>query len=464
MRVRLAISFIPAIVLLFSGCKTIQPSAPDYPAARKVYNKELSYVSIPLDIPLKLIEDKINLQFKSILYNDDSYTRPTADNVKIIVMKKRKITVGAVGGELLFTIPLNIWAQGRWDPCSFCPEVEKQTAFDVDVFLRSKVEILKNYQFRLSTSSDGFEWKTQPKISIGPINIPITALIEDVLDEQLQAITREIDRNVNGAIDLRDQVSQVWSLSQEPILIDDSTKTWLTVKPQSLLLAPVTSTKENLQVTLGLESFIETQTGTKPALKAKIPLPDLKQAGKGGQDFAINIQSVLGFKEATAIAKSQMVGQVFTAKKKSVKIEDIEVYGRGDLAYIRLLLSGSVKGELFLYGVPKFNGTTNEFYFENLDYDINTRSVLIKAANWLVGSSFQKMMQEKLRFSFDAEIKSIRSDLEAKLKLFKYKNLITLRGNIRDFSVKDIYVADDHFDIVLNANGRASVILEGADF
>jgi len=119
---------------------------------------------------------------------------------------------------------------------------------------------------------------------------------------------------------------------------------------------------------------------------------------------------------------------------------------------------------LFLFGYPKFDGSNNTLYFDQLDYDINTKSALIKAANWMVGSSIQKQLQNQLVFSFDKEVKEIRKDLESRLKKYSYKKLFTISGVINDFSIKDIYVADDHFDVYLNANGRATLKLDGIDF
>lgn len=456
--------FVLVLLIVWTSCKTVKPEMPSYEPSRKVYTRAISTISIPLEIPLKLIENKINAQFKGVIYDDDSYTRPTVDDVKIRVYQNNHIGVTAVGNELKFTIPLKIWAQGRFDPCSFCPEVEKQTIFDVEVYLRSKVEILKNYQFRMSTASDGFEWKSQPRIAIGPINIPIGRLLESVIDEQLQSVSKEIDKNVNGAFDLRDQVEALWKVAQEPLLLDDSTQTWLRAEPKALLLAPITGDANSLNIILGLETYLETFTGRKPEPPASNPMPDLRLAGRGGQDFSIQIRSELGFDAATSIAKKQLVGQEFHFKKKTIKVEDIEVYGKGDLAYVRLVLSGSLKGELFLSGIPTYNSETNEFSIAQLDYDIHSRSVLVKAASWLLNGTLQKQLQQQMHFSFDQEVSSIRNDLTKRLKSTSYKKVFTVKGNLKAFKVRDIFVADDHFDIVLDANGNAKILLESADF
>ena len=453
-----------SILQLFSACKTIQPEEPHYETSKKQFTRSVSFVNIPLEIPLQVIENKINTQFKGVIYDDDSYTRPTADDIKIRVYQNNRIGVAAVGNELKFSIPLKIWAEGRYDPCTFCPAIEKQTVFDVEVYLRSKVEIMKNFKFQISTISDGFEWKSQPKISIGPINIPITRLLESVIDKQLQEVTKEIDSNVNGLIDLRSHIESLWSLAQEPILLDDTTQTWLKAEPKALLLAPITSNQTALSILLGLETYLETFTGNKPLLKDKKPLPDLRPANRSAQDFSIQIRSELSFEAATAIAKKQLVGQAFHFKKKTIRVDDIQIYGKGDLAYVKVVMSGSLKGALFLSGIPTFNSQTNELSIEQLDYDLQSKNVLVKAGSWLLNGALQKQLQQHMRFSFDKEITSIWDDLSNRIKKTKYKNVLTLKGNLKEFKVHDVYMSEDHFDIVLDAQGNAKIMFDSADF
>jgi hypothetical protein len=69
-----------------------------------------------------------------------------------------------------------------------------------------------------------------------------------------------------------------------------------------------------------------------------------------------------------------------------------------------------------------------------------------------------------MRFSFDKEISSIRNDLSNRIKKTKYKNLLTLNGNLKEFKVRDVYMAENHFDIVLDAQGNAKIMFDSADF
>jgi hypothetical protein len=42
--------------------------------------------------------------------------------------------------------------------------------------------------------------------------------------------------------------------------------------------------------------------------------------------------------------------------------------------------------------------------------------------------------------------------------------LLTLNGNLKEFKVRDVYMAENHFDIVLDAQGNAKIMFDSADF
>lgn len=443
------------------SCKTVKAPEPEYVASTKRFRSVLSTVNLPIELPIRLIEEQVNKKVGSLLYEDNSYTSPAADNLKMIVLRKKPIKLSVSGGDLVFSVPVNIWAMGRWEPCSFCPSVEKETRFDLDVFLRARPEIRKDYSFALGARSGGFEWKNKPVISLGPINVPIDRLLEDVIEEQLSSVSRDIDRQVNSAINLRSEIEKLWSVAQEPVLLDDSTQTWLQMNPTALVMAPVSSNKESILMQFGLESYIEGHIGRKPDPIEKKLLPELRQSAKSSPGFTVQVRAILGFTEASEIAARQMMGQEFTYGKRKLRVEGISVYGKGERAIVHLVVSGSLKGEFYLSGRPVYNTATDELSLEELDYDIQTRNVLVKAGSWLLSSTFRNLLQEKLRFSFASEMNAIRGSLSDALRNYQYKGLFRINGALQKMEVQDIYVGENQFDIALNLLGNAKLVLLG---
>jgi hypothetical protein len=133
-------------------------------------------------------------------------------------------------------------------------------------FSSQKLKSRKTISFVLQRARVVLSGRSKPVISLGPLNIPIDRLIEGVLEKQIGAVTKEIDKQINGAVNLRAQVEDMWMLAQEPVLLDDSTNTWLRIEPERLFMAPVTGNKTLIKIPLGMEAYIETLTGAKPVM------------------------------------------------------------------------------------------------------------------------------------------------------------------------------------------------------
>ncbi|MFN4122554.1 MAG: DUF4403 family protein [Flavobacteriales bacterium] len=446
------------------SCKRINPEPPDYKLFNKQVEKKSSFISIPVELPVKLIEDYLNQNFKGEIYTDDSYTQPVADDLKLKVWIRERIVLTAKDAGIHYTIPLKIWGQGRWRACEFCPELEKQTAFDVDVFLKTSIEVLKNYKIQSSTQSDGFVWKSTPKISFGPFNISIAPIVERAISDQLGEISKEIDKNINRQADLRSHVNDLWAIAQQPYLIDEESNSWMSIQPSAIYLSPIESRNQAIFINLGLECIIDARYGSKPLPKSVSSLPDLKFTQRKSDAFTVNITSSLSFYDAGVMAGMAVKGMEMAYKQRKIVVRDLEIFGKGELAYVRVAFDGSAKGNIYLYGKPRYESEKNLFYFENLDYDIKTRNILLRSADWLANDLIRKKLGESLRFSFEDEVKTMRTGIAELLKEYKYEDLFVLRGKLKSFKVDDIIVAEDRFDILLYADGHAKLIFTNIKF
>jgi len=428
------------------------------------YFREPSFFSLPIEIPIGLIEKTINRQLGNIIYDDDSYTRPTADDLKLKVYKRETITAFGKGEEISFKIPLKIWGQARWKACQVCPEVEKQTIFDIDVFLLSRVDVLPDYSFKLNTRSDGFEWKRKPEVSFGFINIDISAILEKTIQEQLTSITRDIDREINHSLSLRSHVQNLWNLGEEVFLIDDSTNTWLRLNPKAVYLSPVKCDVSTIYLTLGLESFVETFIGSKPISALKTKLPDLILTQAEARTISLNAIANLSFEEATRLAALSSIGLTFGDKKRKAIITDILIQGKNGMALIDVQLDGKWKGLLKIAGKPVYNSDSNELRFSDLQVDLKSKNVLLKAAKWLSADAITRKLEESLVFSFDEDVKIVKSTLDSRFTNYAYQDIFQIKGKLNAFHIQQVLVEDSGFVIILKANGMASLKLKKISF
>ena len=74
-------------------------------------------------------------------------------------------------------------------------------------------------------------------------------------------------------------------------------------------------------------------------------------------------------------------------------------------------LTGSVNGTVYLTGVPQFNDATKEIYFDNLDYVLDTKSKLMRTANWLASGYILKKIQDNCRYSIKPNLEEGKQDI-----------------------------------------------------
>jgi hypothetical protein len=456
--------FFSLCVVFLTACKTIDPPKPVAHEKTLDYSPALSFVQLPVSIPLSSINDLINKKMGGLVYEDRSYTQPTVDDYQLIVMRKSSVTSVFDGKEIRITIPLNIWAKAQWKACSICPGLEKETTFDIDIYVRSKPELKNDYSFRLNLKSDGFDWKKKPVISLGIVDIPIERLLQKPLEIQLEKTIRDVEKEIASSFDLRSEISRLWNDCQEPNLIDADTETWLKIEPQQLFTTGLSEQSGSITMVLGASAYVGTVSGSRPLNSKLSALPGLQLVQKLPDDFRVQVQSRISFEALTLQVKKALVGQEFAQGKKQIKIEDIALTPIANRLLIQVVFSGSAKGSIFLSGIPSYDASKGVLYFKELDLDIESRSLLLKSASWLLNTTLQNTLEKQLRYPVSDYLNSVKNELDQKIKSFGRNSAYQLTGTIDSFLLQGIYMRETDLQLVLNANGKIRLQIQKFDF
>jgi hypothetical protein len=456
--------FFSLCVVFLTACKTIDAPKPVAHEKTLDYSPALSFVQLPVSIPLSSINDLINKKMGGLVYEDRSYTQPTVDDYQLIVMRKSSVTSVFDGKEIRITIPLNIWAKAQWKACSICPGLEKETTFDIDIYVRSKPELKNDYSFRLNLKSDGFDWKKKPVISLGIVDIPIERLLQKPLEIQLEKTIRDVEKEIASSFDLRSEISRLWNDCQEPNLIDADTETWLKIEPQQLFTTGLSEQSGSITMVLGASAYVGTVSGSRPLNSKLSALPGLQLVQKLPDDFRVQVQSRISFEALTLQVKKALVGQEFAQGKKQIKIEDIALTPIANRLLIQVVFSGSAKGSIFLSGIPSYDASKGVLYFKELDLDIESRSLLLKSASWLLNTTLQNTLEKQLRYPVSDYLNSVKNELDQKIKSFGRNSAYQLTGTIDSFLLQGIYMRETDLQLVLNANGKIRLQIQKFDF
>jgi hypothetical protein len=447
-----------------TGEKKNDPNAPQESYKTVMNEKFLSTINIPFDIAMSDVEKQINATTPSLIYEDNSLEDNNFDNFMCKVWKKGTITVTAnpVDNSFNFVVPLKVWVKMGYKVLGLSIP-PKESEFEFNLKFKTLFTILPNWTAQTQTTLTGYDWVTKPTLVFSGVSVPITPFVEKALDSRKDMLAKSIDDGVKKNIEVKKYVVQAWNSMLQPTLLSDKYRTWLKLTPIELQMTPLKTVNNRVAATIGLKAYTETVTGDKPVFQAVTSVPDLKVVPAVTENFQVGVLSEIPFSEAQKLTADTIVGQTFTFKdgKYKVEVTEIDIYGNEDQMVIKATLQGSMKGNIYFKGNPTFNPADTTVYLENFDYELKTKNLLLKMANWLFAGKLAKNMKEALTFKIAGQLAEVRKQVEGTLTNNKISKGVTLNGKLEDLMPSKVYLTSKGITAVTFAKGRMTLTVDG---
>jgi len=448
-----------------TSCKAIETAVPEnfvepYPAL----NSEVSAITIPVEIDLssylKAAEKEIPKSYSG--KNEQCEGVSTAYSIKRDEIKfsgsGNKIGY-ELGGQLKLKINYCPKCQTLTDEKGACiiPRVhvscgENEPMRKFSLKYSTAVKVNSDYTFKTTTNLQKFELLDPCELTVA--NIDVTTDVEKEITKQLKVLEREIDKQFS-AIDIKSTAKESWKLLQEPTEIPGYG--YLSLAPSSLAISELKFSGKKASFNFNIDvspSF----TTEKPQL---IPsaLPDLsKSKADNGLNFGLDV--ILSYDSLSNFIRSSFKGEVFEIKRKKIIIDDIAVSGSADNRIIlKTQFSGSKRGVIYLLATPVLNDSLKQIELTNVDFDVKTKSVLLKSAKWFFNSKINQLVEEQGKFNYTPMIDDMKKEINTSLNQ-PLTDGVAMSGRIASISLNKIYYTSTHLVLRTQIAGNLKLILE----
>ncbi len=154
-------------------------------------------------------------------------------------------------------------------------------------------------------------------------------------------------------------------------------------------------------------------------------------------------------------------GQEFGSGSKKVTVKNVSIWHKNGKMVIALDVLGSVNGTLYLNGFPQYNPQTKEIYFDKLDYVLDTKSKLMRTANWLAQGFVLKKMEESCRYSIQPNLEDGKKNMAAYLKNYSPMPGVFVNGKMEDIQFDKIQLTNQAIIAFIEINGTVNVSVNG---
>lgn len=98
---------------------------------------------------------------------------------------------------------------------------------------------------------------------------------------------------------------------------------------------------------------------------------------------------------------------------------------------------------------------------KNVDYDLDTRSVLIQTANWLLQGKFAKQIEQQFVFPVGPQVDEAQKAIRQQLTNRKVAKGIDFGGRLDTLDPDQVYLTPSSLVALIVAKGRIEIKIDG---
>ncbi len=450
-----------AVANLFAQTKTVADTLPE------------SNIDIPIQISLKpifaLADRNVDTVFTSANYPDgwvqpDCGTRykyhfrrsPLRMNMKGLVMNL------GFTGYYQITGATRLCTSGGtvlspWSPACRCGFAEGERR--VDVGFVSSFALTPDYF--LKTTIVRTEPVAKDKCEVCFWGQDVTKDVMDGLKAALDE-SRKAMQDSFGNIDLRPYMQQAWNLLNLPYAIPGIGN--FSLHPKRLRMNNMAVQNDLLNINIGISA--SPAVTFQKAVAAPSPVPNLSTVTTPG-GFTVYLDAALQYDSLSHVVNGYMAGKRFDLSEglfaKHIVVKEVTIAASPDnRMLIKLDFTGSFDGTAFFTGNPVYNSATKTIEVQDLDYDLQTKNVLLKTAKWLFSGKIESELKKNTKIDLTAYFEQAKTSLNTYLNK-EWAKGIKGAGSVKELKVVSVQPLPQHILLKTACSGTLSVAVSEID-
>lgn len=457
--------FIAAVVLVSCSTsqklETLKPEPDD--ASPLIYDANPSFINLPITVKLNDIENQTNTILNGLIYEDNNIED---DDIEMKIWKQAPIKIqndpANPDKKIKTILPLKANIKYRIGTKKLGVELYDTREFNLNgVITLSSEAALTNWKLNTKTEFKSLDWNESPTMTVFGKNMPITYLINPAISIFKSKLEHKIDEAIEKSMDFKPNVLSALEKICTPFQMSDTYESWLRIVPIEVYSTNAKLKNDSFLMEMGMKCNMETIVGKQPESKFNTNKIVLKPVTKILIKFLPIFFAISSYVDASKIMTKNFAGQEFGSGSKKVTVKNVSIWHKNGKMVIALDVLGSVNGTLYLNGFPQYNPQTKEIYFDKLDYVLDTKSKLMRTANWLAQGFVLKKMEESCRYSIQPNLEDGKKNMAAYLKNYSPMPGVFVNGKMEDIQFDKIQLTNQAIIAFIEINGTVNVSVNG---
>ncbi|GEM_PF-3427990 len=429
----------------------------------------LSYLSIPVRLPLEAIQNFANQEIPETLVNKTEDRRfkarflgiPTTieGEVRTVVVRHAPITVRTRDDWLELAVPLRFFAEMDGESIL---DPDAKTRGAVTITARFRLSIDEQWQPQLQADAR-YHWDQRPYLRVGPVRMRVSSLIGKELEDRLDRAIAELKDKVNNDLRLQQRAAERWHELHQVRPLSDRLGAWLIVDPEQAYFQPIRYLDDALEFEFGIAAVLRTAVGQVPAPPEPEPLPLLTLTTPAESGFSLQLPIHLNYAGITRQLNEEHAGKTFELEQGTLTPKEFRIYASESALVVAARISAkaptrllNTHGWVYLLGEPHYDPEKRFFYVDNLEFSRQVDNPLVSGATWVLQDALREKVGRALQFDLNERIEEIRVSANEQLNRPLGEGFM-LQGTLDELNLAYILPQEKDLLLVLNARGQLAI-------
>ncbi len=423
------------------------------------YKTTTSFVSMPMEVSLKEIENQLNKALSGLIYEDNNLDD---DKTEMKIWKTGAIKLIEKDGKIQSVLPLKIWSKIKYGTVFMGLNDTREIDLNGTITLLSTAK-LSNWKMNTSSVIEDFEWSESPTILVAGKKVPITYIINPTLSIFKSKVAKKIDDAIEKSCDFKPYVLNVLETLGTPFKTSEQYETWFKMNPIEVYVTDAQLQKSKIKMNLGLKCTMLTMVGQEPKNVFDKESVTFKPVATVPDKTTATVAAISTYESAARIITKNFQGKEFASGSRKITVQKVDLWSKDGKMIIALDMTGSINGSIYLSGIPNYNSVTKEIYFEQMDYVLNTKGLLTKTANWLLQGVILRKIQENCRYSIKENLDEGKKSLLPYLSNYSPMKGVFVNGTLNDFEFEKVELTNEAIIAFITTSGKLNIKIDGME-
>ncbi len=368
----------------------------------------------------------------------------------VTVLRTGPVVVTASDNFVYFTLPVQL---------TFSYAFYESYPLRAGLRFKAKVNVTPDWRLKTELYFTGLSDNVADSFKLGPLSLKPKSLVENIAQPVQKLLAPIIDSKINDAIQLRAKIAPLWQNLFSPKQVSKEFCAWLKLTPEKIVMSPLLTANNKIQMSLGVITGAEITVGPKPAAAPVKALPPVQHLPTFDKSFHIQLAADIFFADLVTALNPVLLDKTFGDDKK-ITIKNFNLKGEDGRLVVVLTTTGDFDGEITLFAKPVYNSQYNSLTFEDVDFDTKNAGWLISAGSWLFSSPIRNTIKTKLDTSVVEQLEKARLKLSSALSSVHVAEHVTLTGIVKSLSLGEATVLSDRLSVQVIAQGESKVSLK----